>query len=172
VQFGPPGSTQGQVVTFQTDDPWQALAKASEAAGVNPNDAFAIAQATGTPPTDLISYLPALNAGFQANPGATTGQVAARTLGANPLQAATTDKVAAEKKGGTAAQSGLVSDIMGNIFEVLYPWVMFTLASVMTVAGLLVLLVALVKSPAGNLALGFAGPVGKGVGLVGKGLGK
>ena len=166
MQFGP--GTQGSTLTTQS--PTEALQAAATASGINPSDALAFAQSTGTDPITAAQLMPGLSAYLTANPGATLGQAAANTGNATPDQASTTDKVAAEKKGGTASQSGLITDIFGDVIEVVYPWLMFVVAQGLLVFGLLLLVVALVKSPVGDIGLGFAGPVGKGIGLIGKGL--
>jgi hypothetical protein len=167
MQFGP-GSTQGQVVTVkQSDNAWDVLRTMARTIaapfGINaPGDAaIAYAQGTGTDPNDAATQLPSIFAYMQGHPGSTVGQAAANTGNASPEQAKEIDKLDVEKTGGTADQSGLVSDIMGSVFEVLYPWLMFLFALLAAVGGILVLLVALVKSP-----VGAALPTGRGIGAL------
>lgn len=166
MQFGPGSSS----ATISTQNDIQALRAAASSVGINPNDAVSYAESTGTTPVDAISLMPGLAAYLTAHPGATLGQAAANTGKATPEQAQTVDKVASERKGGTASQGGFITDIFGDVFEVVYPWLMFLLAGAVVVVGLIMLVVALVKSPVGDIGLGFAGPIGKGFGLIGKGL--
>jgi hypothetical protein len=62
--------------------------------------------------------------------------------------------VASKSKGG--GSPGLFADITGDIFEVMYPWVLLGLGAIFALIGLVILLVGIAKSPLGSVAIGAA----------------
>ena len=149
MQFGP-GASNGESTAITTQSPWDALAAISKASGVDPNETEAIARGTGTSPHDFMDKVPQYAAARQADPGASTGQVAAKNGLATPSQAQGIDKQQTVTAGGEAGKTGAFADIFGDFFEAAYPFLMFGLAVALFVVALLIGLVALGKSPAGK----------------------
>jgi hypothetical protein len=150
VKFGPDGGTKsgtGNVSTTGTTSPTEALQDLAHAMNVPWSTVQSIQQAMGLSDAEMTDDLGAVAGGLIANPSATPGDLAG-LIGASPAQ-----QTAAAKGTKTASGGGDVTNIVGDIFEVLYPWLMFGLAATTFVVFLLIAVVAIAKSPAGQGAV-------------------
>jgi hypothetical protein len=145
--------------TKHTDDTWKALSNAADAAGLNGGQVVTISESYGLDPAQVIPKVAQISATKTAEPGESLADVMSqvflsgeKNVGEKTSRAKKNVKSKAEGSGSP----GLFSDIMGDVFEVAYPWLMFGLSAICAILALVVLLVGIAKSPLGNVAVGVA----------------
>lgn len=152
--------------TKQSNDSWSALSDAASAAGLNGPEVVTITQSYGRTPKQVLPQVASISAAKQASPGASLADVMAQRLNATgpagptgpPITGADTTR--AKKKATATKESagsqGLFSDIMGDIFETLYPWLMIIMGFLFFLVAVVVLLSGIAKTPLGSVAVGAA----------------
>lgn len=148
MQFGPgSGST-----TTQAKSPFDVMSALAQKSKIPVADVTAIQNGLGLTPDEMLPYIAGLGAAHQANPSAEPGQLAASVIGASPTQVAAIDKTGKAQE-SIKGQTGGFTAIFGDLFEVIYPFFMFTLGAVALSGFVIVTLVGISKSGVGKAAL-------------------
>lgn len=145
MKFGPNGSES----TTTTQSPYDLMLSVAQASGISGSTVTSIQQAMGLSPQEMTPYIVGLASAQEANPAATPGQLAASVVGATPSQSAAIDGTV-KANAATKGQTGAFTDIFGDLFEVVYPFFMFTLGGFAFLAFLLITVAAIAKSPTGK----------------------
>lgn len=158
MQFGP-GNDSAGATTTATPNSLTALRSAAVSLGLTGDEAQALLEVTGDQISDAMSQLATIAAYKTAHPASTFGQAASATDAVTPAQAKSMDSLIGTMTPGgegqpeaaaTVNQTGLISDIVGDILGTFYPFLMWGLASLFALIGAIILVVAVIKSPAGK----------------------
>lgn len=151
MQFGPNSNTRARPEGGTAPPPQSgvdAIITAANAAGFPASWALWIAESTGQE-AGIISHIPALAAAYEANPGETPGQLAVNVLGATTQQATAVDKLQQSNSASLGTSTGLVTDVVGDFFEVAYPFVMIGLSILLFIFWAILAVSAVNKSAGG-----------------------
>jgi hypothetical protein len=152
-------SSDTATATKKTDDSWKALDTAANSVGLNGNEVVTISESFDLSPSQVIPKVAQIEATKLATPGASLADVMSEVLLSgeqNPGEKTTKAKKNVKAKSSGSGSPGLFTDIVGDIFEVMYPWIMLTLGAICGIIGLVILLAGIAKSPLGNVAVGAA----------------
>ena len=126
---------------------------------MNGSEVVTIAESYDLEPAQVIPKVAQIAATKKTEQGESLADVMSQTFISgekNVGEKTTKAKKNVKAKTAGSGSPGLFADIAGDIFEVMYPWLLFGLAAVFGFVGLIILLAGIAKSPLGNVAIGAA----------------